>query len=155
MFEQLEICQPGNYLPVTGNSGRELRPLQVENRGHISSFPSMFIYFPLMESPLIFLSIFSHYVWADTNGESRFGLLGISRCGVSVFCAVDFLPLVDPLSLFTLTRQSSQKKNLKHYWHSFQLLIRHTFFSGTQVNFVCCLNSLIWTRKWIIKVMLY
>lgn len=130
MFEQLEICQPGNYFPVTANSGRELRPLQVENRGHISSFSSMFIYFPLMESPLIFLSIFFHYFSVDTNGESRFGLLGISRLGVSIFCAVDFRPLVDLPSLFTLTGQHSKKKkkNLLHYRHSFKPLIGHTFF---------------------------
>lgn len=83
----------------------------MENRGHISSFPSMFIYFPHMESPLIFLSIFSHYFSADTNGESRFGLLGNSRCGVSIFCAVDFRPLVDLPSLFTLAGQLSKKIN--------------------------------------------
>lgn len=87
----------------------------MENRGHISSFSSMFIYFPLMESPLIFLSIFFHYFSVDTNGESRFGLLGISRLGVSIFCAVDFRPLVDLPSLFTLTGQHSKKKKKIFY----------------------------------------
>lgn len=72
MFEQLEMCRPGNYLPVTGSSGRELRPLRGENRGHISFFSSLFISFCLSPYPLLpSLSIFSHYFSVHTNrGQS-------------------------------------------------------------------------------------
>lgn len=104
VFEQLETCQPGNYLPVTWSSGSELRPLQGENGGHISVvfiyFCSIHLLLPLSLSCLFSL-IISLCIQTETGDVTLFR---INRCGVFVLfvCfSVFFFHLSLPLSLST------------------------------------------------------
>lgn len=92
------MCQPGNYLPVTGSSGRELKPLQGENRGHISFLSFLFISLPLSGSfsviLLASLSIFSHYFSVQTNGGPIRSICGFQIGAVFFFFTlITFLPL--------------------------------------------------------------
>lgn len=104
MFEQLEMCRPGNYLPVTGSSGRELRPLQGENRGHISFFCSLFISFPHSGSfcvalPRLSVYFLSLFLCTYKQTEDRisasffFYVFWISRCGGNFFSLLPLCPL--------------------------------------------------------------
>lgn len=89
------MCQPGNYLPVTGSSGRELKPLQGENRGHISFLSFLFISLPLSGSFSVFLlaslSIFSHYFSVQTNGGPTQSICGFQIGAVFFFTLITFL----------------------------------------------------------------
>lgn len=97
MFKQLETCQPGNYLPVTGSSGRELKPLQGENKEHISFLSFLFISLPLsgyfFVFPLTSLCTFSHYFSVQTNRGQNLSICGLQIEAV-FFILITFLLLV-------------------------------------------------------------
>lgn len=120
MFEQLETCQPGNHLPVTGSSGSELRPLQGENGGHISFFSSVFIYFCSPRPPSL-SCLFSLIISLCIQTEDRdVALFRISRCGgfffnLFIFLLYSFLILlVFPLPVLPCVRLEMFKKCARH-----------------------------------------
>lgn len=111
MFEQLEMCRPGNYLSVTGSSGRELRPLQGENRGQISFFSSLFISFPLSGSfcvapppfSVYFLSLFL-CTYKQRTESNLFFFFWVGGCLADVEETFSFfLPLFPSSVLFCLS----------------------------------------------------
>lgn len=125
MFEQLEMCQAGNYLPVTESSGRELRPLQGENRGHIFFFFSLFISFPLSGSfsvvPLPELPVFSHcfsvhisfFFWLAVVEEPFFALLSYIALFSSVLSCLNSILFI--LNCFQWVTVRRYKKLLSEW----------------------------------------
>lgn len=145
MFEQLETCQPGNHLPVTGSSGSELRPLQGENGGHISFFSSVFIYFCSLWAPPSLSCLFSLIISLCIQTEDGdVALFRFSRCGVFylfIFFLFSFLVLlVFPLPFLPCVRLEMFKKCAIHtYMHTHSNSYVKVLFSHTRVDLVILL----------------
>lgn len=136
MFEQLETCQPGNHLPVTGSSGSELRPLQGENGGHISFFSSVFIYFcslwapPLF--PVYFLSLFLCAYKQRTETWPFLGSADVEFFIYFFFCCFLFSSSSSFLCLFCHACDSKCSKSAQYTHtctHTHQLLCESSIFS--------------------------
>lgn len=136
MFEQLETCQPGNHLPVTGSSGSELRPLQGENGGHISFFSSVFIYFcslwapPLF--PVYFLSLFLCAYKQRTETWPFLGSADVEFFIYFFFFAVFFSrPPRLSFAFFAVraTRNVQKVRNTHIHAHTHQILCESSIFS--------------------------
>lgn len=144
MFEQLETCQPGNHLPVTGSSGSELRPLQGENGGHISFFSSVFIYFCSLWAPPSLSCLFSLIISLCIQTEDGdVALFRISRCGVFylfIFLLFSFLVLlIFPLPFLPCVRLGMFKKCAIHTYmhtHTHTKSYVKVLFSHTSVDLV-------------------